>query len=46
MIKLMKLKKASQVENLIRKHITRGKNLIKRKLKKDTSIYGAYKKNT
>lgn len=46
MIKLMRLKKASQVENLIRKHIERGKNLIKRKLKKDNSIYGAHKKNT
>ncbi|HOJ43689.1 MAG TPA: GntR family transcriptional regulator [Syntrophorhabdaceae bacterium] len=40
MIELMKLKKASRVENLIRKHITRGKNLIKKKLKKDPKIYG------
>jgi len=39
MIELMKLKKASQVENLIRKHITRGKNLIKKKLKKEPEIY-------
>lgn len=40
MIELMKAKKASRVESLIRKHIIRGKNLIKRKLKKDPNIYG------
>ncbi len=40
MIRLMKLKKASRVESLIRRHITRGKNLIKKNLKKDISKYG------
>lgn len=40
MIELMKAKKASKVESLIRRHIIRGKKLIKRKLKKDPEIYG------
>lgn len=41
MIRLMKSKKASRVESLIRRHITRGKNLIKKNLKKTVSGYGS-----
>ncbi len=41
MIRLMKSKKASRVESLIRRHITRGKNLIKKNLKKTISGYGS-----
>ncbi len=44
MIALMKAKKATQVEKLVRKHIIRGKNLIKKKLKKDVSLNGPSQK--
>ena len=40
MIGLMKSKKAIQVEKLVRKHIIRGKNLIKKKIKRDFTKHG------
>lgn len=46
MIELMRLKKATNVENLVRKHIIRGKNLIKKKLKRENTAHGISKKNT
>ncbi len=44
MINLMKAKRASMVEKLIRKHIIRGKNLIKKKIKRDSTKYGSGQK--
>jgi len=46
MIALMKAKKASRVEKLVRKHIIRGKNLIKKKLKRDTTVNGPEQKGS
>ncbi|MBP8625402.1 MAG: GntR family transcriptional regulator [Syntrophorhabdaceae bacterium] len=40
MITLMRLKKASRVESLVRRHITRGKNLIKKNMKMNTLEHG------
>lgn len=40
MIALMKAKQAAQVERLVRRHIIRGKNLIKKKIKRDGEKYG------
>ncbi len=41
MIAMMKAKRPAQVERLVRKHIVRGKNLIKKKLKKDIAKLAA-----
>jgi hypothetical protein len=46
MIALMKQKRATQVEKLVRKHIIRGKNLIKKKLKRDMTINGPGQKGS
>jgi len=35
MIALMKLKQERRVERLVRKHITRGKNIVKKKVKQE-----------
>jgi len=44
MISLMKAKRALQVEKLIRKHIIRGKNLIKKRIRRDSTKYGSSQK--
>jgi DNA-binding GntR family transcriptional regulator len=46
MIALMKAKRATQVERLVRKHIIRGKNLIKKKLKRDSTVNGTGQKGS
>jgi DNA-binding GntR family transcriptional regulator len=46
MIALMKKKRAAQVEKLVRKHIIRGRNLIKKKLKRDMTINGPGQKGS
>jgi DNA-binding GntR family transcriptional regulator len=40
MITLMRSRQAGKVEKLIRKHVTRGKNLIKKKIKREAARYG------
>lgn len=40
MIELMKARQAGKVEKLIRKHVIRGKNLIKKRIKRETLRYG------
>ena len=40
MIALMKSKRAGKVERLVRKHITRGKTIIKKKIKKEALKHG------
>jgi len=44
MITMMKAKDAPRVEKLVRKHITRGKNLLKKKIKRGNIKYGFDKK--
>ncbi len=46
MIGLMKEKSAVQVEKLVRKHIIRGKNLIKKKIKRDVIKHGPGQKTS
>ena len=46
MIGLMRTKSAAQVEKLVRKHIIRGKNLIKKKIKRDFARYGSGQKTS
>jgi DNA-binding GntR family transcriptional regulator len=46
MIELMKAGQAGQVEKLIRKHVIRGKNLIKKKIKREMAKYGTSSKST
>ena len=46
MISLMKAKRATKVERLVRKHIIRGRNLIKKKIKRDISKYGVGQKGS
>jgi DNA-binding GntR family transcriptional regulator len=41
MITLMRSRQAGKVEKLIRRHVIRGKNLIKKKIKKETGRYGS-----
>jgi DNA-binding GntR family transcriptional regulator len=40
----MKAKDAARVEKLVRKHITRGKNLLKKRIKRGNVKYGSGKK--
>jgi len=44
MIGLMKARQAAQVEKLVRKHIVRGENLIKKKIKSDILKHGSGQK--
>ncbi|MCX8022257.1 MAG: GntR family transcriptional regulator [Syntrophorhabdaceae bacterium] len=44
MIELMKDKKSSKVETLVRRHIIRGRNLIKKRLKKNGNFLGVTKR--
>jgi len=46
MITLMRAKNAVRVEKLIRKHVIRGKNIIKRKIKREMAKYGARRKGS
>jgi DNA-binding GntR family transcriptional regulator len=46
MILLMKSKRATKVERLVRKHITRGKTIIKKKIKRDALKHGTGKKDS
>ena len=46
MISLMKEKNAAQAEKLVRKHIIRGKNLIKKKIKRDVIKHGPGQKTS
>lgn len=46
MIVLMKSKRATKVEKLVRKHITRGKTIIKKKIKRDALKHGTGKKSS
>jgi DNA-binding GntR family transcriptional regulator len=46
MIVLMKSKRATKVERLVRKHITRGKTIIKKKIKRDALKHGTGKKGS
>ena len=46
MIGLMKERQANQVERLIRKHVTRGKTLIKKQVKREQTKHGSGRKST
>ncbi len=46
MIVLMKSKRAGKVERLVRKHITRGKTIIKKKIKREVLKHGTGKKSS
>lgn len=46
MIVLMKSKRATKVERLVRKHITRGKTIIKKKIKQEVLKHGTGKKSS
>lgn len=46
MILLMKSKRATKVERLVRKHITRGKTIVKKKIKQEVLKHGVGKKGS
>jgi DNA-binding GntR family transcriptional regulator len=46
MIVLMKSKRAGKVERLVRKHITRGKTIVKKKIKQEVLKHGTGKKGS
>lgn len=46
MIILMKSRRAGKVERLVRKHITRGKTIVKKKVKQEVLKHGAGKKGS